>query len=169
VDLFGFEASSYPTDLSCPSSHVQSVTRAFWRDVHPLSGEAVSPSSREVSRPSTLSEADSDLHWGCLPQLCNAFRVSHPLDALLRLRPLRPCFMPVTPLGFRFQRIPPPSSRSPFDDLALHAVSNRWLSDLRAKAFLSSPARPRLQGFSHPGGPCPPEPLLHGDRGSCLS
>ena len=124
-DLFGYEASSIPTDLSCPSSHVQSMTRAFWRDVHPLSGEAVSPSSREVSDPTTLTEADSDQHQAFQAWLCNAYRVSHPLDALLRLRPLQPYFMPVTPLGFRFQRVPPPGSQPPFDDRALLAVSNR--------------------------------------------
>jgi hypothetical protein len=168
-DLFGFEASSHPTDLSCPSSHVQSVTRAFWFDVHPLCGEAVSPSSREVFGPSTLAEADSDLHRGCLPRLCNAFRVSHPLDALLRLLPLRPCFMPVTPLGFHFQRVPPPGSRPPFDVLALLAVSYQWLSNIRAEALLSSPAEPRLQGFAHPGGPFPPASLLPDSRGPCLS
>jgi hypothetical protein len=36
---------------------------------------------------------------GFHPRLCSAFRFSQPLDALLRLSPLRPCFVPVTSMG----------------------------------------------------------------------
>jgi hypothetical protein len=67
-------------------------------------------SSRGVWGSSTLAEAGSDLHRACLTRLCCAFRFSQPLDALFRLQPLRPCFMPVTPLRFRLQRFPLPGS-----------------------------------------------------------
>ena len=60
--------------------------------------------SHGVSDPSTLEETDSDLHRAYLTQLCYAYRLSQPLDALFRLQPFSPCFMRVTPLGFRFQR-----------------------------------------------------------------
>jgi hypothetical protein len=56
--------------------------------------------------PTTLTEAGSDLHRACLTRLCGAFRFSQPLDALFRLQPLQPCFMPVAPLGFHLQRVP---------------------------------------------------------------
>jgi len=54
--------------------------------------------------PTTLVETSSDLHWAYLTQLCYAFRLSQSLDASFRSRPARPCFMPVTPLGFDLQR-----------------------------------------------------------------
>ena len=63
-----------------------------------------------VSDPTTLAEAGSDQHRICLIRLRCAFRLSQPLDALFRLQPLRPCFVPVTPLGFRFQRFSLPGS-----------------------------------------------------------
>jgi hypothetical protein len=60
--------------------------------------------------PTALSEAGSDIRRACLPRLCGVFRFSRPLDASFRLQPLRPCFMPVAPLGFRFQRVSLPGS-----------------------------------------------------------
>jgi hypothetical protein len=57
-----------------------------------------------VCRPTTLEETGSDQHRACLTRLCNAYRLSRPLDALLRLQPFPPCFMRVTPLGFCLQR-----------------------------------------------------------------
>jgi len=66
----------------------------------------------------------SRLPWGLVPfdayrseqrptlgfqtQLCSAFRFSQPLDALLRSRPLRSCFIPVTPLGCSLSEVSPP-------------------------------------------------------------
>ena len=44
-------------------------------------------------------------------RLSSALGVSHPLDALLRSKPSRPCFMPVTPLSFCLQRVSPPFDR----------------------------------------------------------
>jgi hypothetical protein len=81
------------------------------------------PSFHGVHCPTTLAEAGSDLHRVCLTRLCSAPRVSHPLDASLRLQPVRPCFMPVTPLGFCLQRVSPPGSIPPLDGGALLAVS----------------------------------------------
>jgi hypothetical protein len=68
--------------------------------------------SHGVWYPTTLAEAGSDLHQACRTWLCCAFRLSQPLDALFRPRPFQPCFMPVTPLGFRFQRVSLPGSGS---------------------------------------------------------
>jgi hypothetical protein len=84
----------------------------------------------EVCCPTTLEEADSDLHRVCLTRLCCAFRFSQPLDALFRPRPFRPCFMPVTSLGFDLQRFPPGGSPT---NLAIHrslpAVTRRRCGD----------------------------------------
>jgi len=102
------------TFLSCRSRRVQGVTRAFCVRTFRLSTRPRTPSSREIPCPSTLTEASSDLHRGCLPQLCCAFGLSQTLDALFRSRPLRPCFMPVTLLGFCLQRVSPPGSRPHF-------------------------------------------------------
>jgi len=60
--------------------------------------------------PTALAEAGSDICRVCLTRLRGVFRLSQPLDASFRLQPLRPCFMPVTPLGFRFQRVSLPGS-----------------------------------------------------------
>jgi hypothetical protein len=70
----------------------------------------------EVWCPSTFEEADSDSRGVCLAPLRCAFRFSQPLGALFHLQPFRPCFVPVTPLGFchDLQRIPPPDSRHAF-------------------------------------------------------
>jgi len=60
-----------------------------------------------------------------LTRLCCACRFSQPLDALFRSTPFRPCFVPVTPLGFeRFQRVSPTGSGKGFSSHpVLHAVS----------------------------------------------
>jgi len=84
-----------------PSGSARGSRRAITRMVAAFHG---------VWCPTTLSEAGSDLHRACLTRLCCAFRLSQPLDALFRLQPVRPCFMPVTPLGFHLQRVPLPGS-----------------------------------------------------------
>jgi len=53
-----------------------------------------------VSCPSTHADGGSDSCRGCLPRLRGVHGLPRPLDALLRSQPLRPCFMPVAPLGF---------------------------------------------------------------------
>ena len=59
----------------------------------------------------TFTVKGSDQHQAYRTWLCCAHRLSQPLDASFRLKPLRPCFIPVTPLSFCLQRIPPSDSR----------------------------------------------------------
>jgi hypothetical protein len=98
--------------LSCRSPRVQSMTsvrcvpisigrsHGCWTSDHPSLG---------LGCPSTFKVMDSDLHRVCLTRLCCVFRLSQPLDALFRPSPLRPCFMPLTPLGFRSPEAFPPA------------------------------------------------------------
>jgi len=100
--------------------------------------------------PTTHTEAGSDLHRVCLARLCSAYRFSQPLDALLRPQPLRPCFMPVAPMGFRFQRLSPPGSGLRLSPKSsLHAVVDDWVRRLPGRLL----SQPRLRGFAHPGDP----------------
>jgi hypothetical protein len=102
--------------------------------------------------PSTHTETGSDLHRNYLNRLCCAFRLSQPLDALFRPRPLRPCFMPVTPLGFDLQRFSLPGSDPRLSArAALHAVPNGRVRRLPGRLD----PRPRLRGFAHPRSPYP--------------
>lgn len=113
-----------PLDRS-PSSNKRAarLRRGWWRTPRTTSRECQTPlhlhhpnesgdrrSSHGVGYPTTLIEASSDLHRVYLSRLCCAFRLSQPLDASFRSQPLQPCFMPVTPLGFRFQRVSLPGS-----------------------------------------------------------
>jgi hypothetical protein len=103
-----------------------------------------------VLHPTTLTEAGSDLHRVCLTRLCSAYRLSQPLDALLRLRLFRPCFMPVAPMGFHFQRLSPPGSGLRFSPQpSPHAVVDDWVRRLPGRLL----TQPRLRGFAHPGDP----------------
>lgn len=111
----------------------------------------------EVSDPSTYEVWRSDLHWSYQPQLCCTFRVSHPLGALFRSVPFRPCFMPVTPLGFyRLQRLSPagsvPASQQDLSPLpfCVSLVRGRTrcrdFEDLRTRRIrLSGPVLPGYQ------------------------
>jgi len=60
-----------------------------------------------VGDPTTYEEKGSDLCRAYLTRLCFVFRLSQPLDALFRLYPFPPCFMRVTSMGFRLQRVSP--------------------------------------------------------------
>jgi len=122
--------------------------------------------SHGVLHPTTLAEAGSDQHRVCLSRLCSAFRLSQPLDALLRLRPFRPCFMPVAPMGFRFQRFSLPSSGLRLSPApSLRAVVIGWVRRLPGRLL----SQPRLRGFTHLENPyrqagitryLPADPLL---------
>jgi len=62
--------------------------------------------SHEVSSPSALEAGEihsvpKDRHQALPARLCSTFRVSHPLDGFLPPLPARPCFVPVTLMGFR--------------------------------------------------------------------
>jgi len=70
-----------------------------------------------------------EIHWPkptpgfCLPELCSAFRISHPLDGLLPPSPFRPCFMPVALMGFDpFRAFPSHEAVAPLDARSPHAV-----------------------------------------------
>jgi len=102
------------------------LTIRFLARLYPARATRIAAAFLEVSYPSTLAEVGSDLHRDYLSRLCYAFRLSQPLDVLFRPQPSRPCFMPETPLGFRFQRVPllgsgsrlstPPSLHAVLDD-----------------------------------------------------
>jgi len=102
----------------------------------------------EVPFPTTLPEVSSDLHQAYRAWLCCALGLSQTLDALFRSRPLRPCFIPVTPLGFRLQRLPLSSSRPCLSALpAPLAISPRFptptevCTDPRDRGFRGSSIR----------------------------
>jgi hypothetical protein len=106
-------ASASPFSECCPRRRrLESPTPFEPSAGNPQTSKQILTAFHGVCYPTTLAEAGSDLHWACLTQLCCAFRLSQPLDALFRLRPFQPCFMPVTPLGFRFQRFSLPGSGS---------------------------------------------------------
>jgi len=92
--------------------HVCESRTGSKRFLHPNESCGIQTPSHGVFCSSTLTEAGSDLHQDCLTWLCCAFRFSQPLDALFRPQPFQPCFMPVTPSSFRFQRFPLPGSGS---------------------------------------------------------
>lgn len=60
-----------------------------------------------VSCPSAHAERGSDSCRDCLPRLRGVLELSQSLDALLRPKPVRPCFMPVAPLGFALSEVFP--------------------------------------------------------------
>lgn len=130
------------------------------------------PSFPEVFHPSTHAVTGSDFHRVCLTRLSCAFRFSQPLDASFHPKPRRPCLMPVTPLGFRFQRVSPPGSHRSRDPLAPLAVSpGSFRRHPFAEAFgLRLLYRgPRLQGFTHPGDPYRSDAVLSATSRPILS
>jgi len=119
----------------------------------------------------------------CLTRLCGAFRFSQPLDALLRAYPLRPCFMPVTPMGLLdLQRFPlqgaRPASGTAFRGLPevtpsfaiLHGLSVSSLP-LRKVRIASADAlrSARLRGFQQPWSPFSANRFYAGPAGRLLS
>jgi hypothetical protein len=99
----------------------------------------------------TLADRGSDLHRVYLTRLCCAFRFSQPLDALIPPLPFRPCFMPVTPLSFCLQRIPPSDSRNAsrrrLPLLPLRVVRKQYPVPF-VRRRLSRHTRARLQGLN---------------------
>jgi hypothetical protein len=138
--------------LSCPCPGVQRTTRVGCPLRRAVANDTLSirTAFHGVSYPSTFEETGSDLHRACLTRLCCASRLSQPLDALFRLPPFPPCFMRITPLGFRFQRFSLPGSRSvltePLPLMLLPAKNSHRRTDANVKA-------PQLQGFEHPESP----------------
>jgi hypothetical protein len=138
-----------------PSSHALGlafrVADATVSDGHlpPKRPDTTTPSPG-VSRPTTHEARGSDLCRVCLTRLCGAFRFSQPLDALLRLQPFRPCFVPVAPLGFRLQRFSPCGSEAhlPVDPALLAVTRPRPKTRARPTPRIFAPAR---SGFPDPG------------------
>lgn len=97
-----------------------------------------------VGGPTTYEEKGSDLYRAYLTRLCGVFRLSRPLDALFRLNPFPPCFMRVTSLGFRLQRVSPRGNR--YVSSTYPVPSCRFLFSLESK-------KTRLQGCQHPRDP----------------
>jgi hypothetical protein len=96
-----------------------------------------------VSCPTTLTEASSDLHLAYRAKLCCVFRLSQSLDALFRSQPLRPCFMPVAPLGFHFQRLSLSGSGPPsLDGTSPSCRSNGQ----RVSSARTNPTNPGFKG-----------------------
>ena len=85
-----------------------STARAPKRSNHRLPD---GPPMRSLDPPA-FEAAGSDLRRAYLTRLCSTFRLLPPPGALLRPQPFRPCFMPVTLMGFHLQRIPPTGSQT---------------------------------------------------------
>jgi hypothetical protein len=78
------------TILSCPWPRVQSVNTIGSDDTNRDTRSRVSPHpSLRFSCPTAREAGRSDLYRDCLPRLSCVFRLSQPLDALLRFRPSR--------------------------------------------------------------------------------
>ena len=140
-----------------PLSHVQRLPNSC---VHLRSstandaGVANSPSLRS-SCPTTLEAWRSDLHRACLTRLCCAFSLSQNLGALFRSMPFRPCFVPVTPLGFeRLQRFSLTGSGKGFSSQpVLRAVPDRVPKDTsRAAPRIFAPSESVHRGAVLPAG-----------------
>jgi len=91
--------------------------------------------------PPTLAATSSDLHRDYLTRLCCALRLSQPLDASFRSKPSRPCFMPVTPLGFGLQRFSPAGSRHDLIDRDCPSCRSCDLAPSQPKFTVRSAAR----------------------------
>ena len=91
--------------------------------------------------PSTLAATSSDLHRVYLTRLCCVLRLSQPLDASFRSKPLRLYFAPVTPLGFRLQRFSPAGSRRDLIGLDYPSCRSYAFAPGRPKSAHRSTAR----------------------------
>jgi hypothetical protein len=105
---------SFVTSIARPSKlwHARRRSREEWRRV--VTARVRAPTISYLPwgfGPFDACRSEQRPTPGFHTRLCSAFRFSQPLDALLRSRPFRPCFMPVTPLGFRFRRVPLPGSQ----------------------------------------------------------
>jgi hypothetical protein len=131
--------------LSCPWLRVQSSisnARARPGRRRRIASDRYERPFHGIECPTTLESTSSDLHRDYLTRLRYACRLSQPLDVSFRPYSFQPCFMPVTPLGFHFQRVPPPGSRHASRRACPSCCSPRRRS-----------AEPQLQGLMHPVGP----------------
>lgn len=137
-----------PVFAYCQTSPISRILGPLSRWLTPVA-KRIAAVFRGVSCPTTFAEAGSQLHRVCLTRLHCAFRFSQPPDALLHPQPLQPCFMPVTSVGFCFQRFllsgSSPASRRKLPLMPFHTVMSA-----SAKTDLH---HIRLQGFVHPESP----------------
>jgi hypothetical protein len=129
--------------------------------------------SHEVLFPSSVLEPGSDMHRAYLTRLCYALRLSQPLSVLFRPAPFRPCFMPVTLLGFSPTEVSPrwnPERLSTPAPLLTLSYSSTPASHSKLRSTVAFPLD-RLQGFYPPANPFVrrqaltrhPEPILSWD------
>jgi hypothetical protein len=179
---------------SCPSPRVQSVALASAARRSPLLARRsarLGPYGRlfhGVLRPFDVLgiRAATDAfasRRGCLPRLRSTFRLSQPLGALLRAYPLRPCFMPVTPMGFHdLQRFPLQGSPASLTNSiqCLPKVTSAICSSRSVRVLLVVAAvvenasadalhTARLRGFEHPWSPFSMDRFYAGPTGRLLS
>jgi hypothetical protein len=89
-----------PADLHVRRRSDQPLTTTL-RTLNECSGPPLaSDPPMRFGDPPAFEATGSDLHRSYQLRLCSAFRLSRPLDALLRPWPFRPCLMPVTLMGF---------------------------------------------------------------------
>jgi len=138
-ELLPLPCTRRPAQIVCPKTHGC-----------PLAVCGLGRPFRGVWCPSTLTEAGSDQHRVYLTRLCSASRFFRPLDALLHLQPFRPCFMPVTPLGFDLQRFSLPGSGP---RLSTKPVLLAVLGDRNPRPPGVRFIGLRLRGFAHPESP----------------
>jgi hypothetical protein len=129
--------------------------------------------SHEVLFPFSALEQGSDLHRAYLTRLCYALRLSQPLSVLFRPVPFRPCFMPVTLLGFHPSEVSPrwnPERLSTPAPLLTLSYGSAPASHSKLRSTVAFPLD-RLQGFDPPANPFVlqqaltrhPEPILSWD------
>jgi hypothetical protein len=129
--------------------------------------------SHEVLFPFSALAPGSDQHRIFLFRLCYALRLSQPLSVSFRPAPFRPCFMPVTLLGFFPSEVSPrwnPERLSTPAPLLTLSYGSTPASCSKLRSTEPFPLD-RLQGFYPPANPfirrqaltCHPESLLSWD------
>jgi hypothetical protein len=111
--------------------------------------------SHEVLFPFSALAPGSDQHRIFLFRLCYALRLSQPLSVSFRPAPFRPCFMPVTLLGFFPSEVSPrwnPERLSTPAPLLTFSNGSSHLPHSKLRFTLPFPLA-RLQGFTPPASP----------------
>jgi hypothetical protein len=129
--------------------------------------------SHEVLFPFSVLEQSSDLTRAYLTRLCYALRLSQPLSVLFRPAPFRPCFMPVSLLGFSPSEVSPRWNPERLSTPAPLLTSSCGSAPASHSKLCSTVAFPfdRLQGVDPPANPFirrqaltrHPEPILSWD------
>jgi hypothetical protein len=88
--------------------------RQLQRSAKPVNGSTANRASLGFLAPTASPNKSSDQHREYRSRLRSAFRLSQPLDALLRSCPPGLVSCQIRPWGWGSQRVPPPSSRHGF-------------------------------------------------------